>query len=195
MILLSLSKTTKLTAIIINNMMAIMPSAPQSSVKRAEATVKATIPIGWAIRGKANGNTAILVGSATYWFSWSLPLDRTIFRAKTKRIAPPAMVKAPVEKWNISNKYLPAKIKNKPTIPATITAFVAILRLTHPIELQSFCPFGPAAVWGVRSMIELFRPDFERYIEETNPQEKAPELPVRPIYRPDVGDVAPAVRA
>jgi NADH-quinone oxidoreductase subunit F len=70
-----------------------------------------------------------------------------------------------------------------------------ILRVTHPIERQSFCPFGPAAVWGVRSMIELFRADFERYIEETNPQEKAPELPVRPIYRPDVGEVAPVVRA
>ncbi|MEA3335444.1 MAG: NADH-quinone oxidoreductase subunit NuoF [Chloroflexota bacterium] len=67
-------------------------------------------------------------------------------------------------------------------------------RLTYPIEHQSFCPFGPAAVWGLRSMLKLFRDDFERYIEMSNPEGKAPQLPVRAIYRPDVGTVAPDVR-
>ena len=67
-------------------------------------------------------------------------------------------------------------------------------RLTWPIERQSFCPFGAASVWGVRSMIKLYRDDFEAYIEQTNPTHKEPELPVRPIYRPDTGDVAPKVR-
>ncbi|MCB0255802.1 MAG: NADH-quinone oxidoreductase subunit NuoF [Anaerolineae bacterium] len=67
-------------------------------------------------------------------------------------------------------------------------------RLTWPIERQSFCPFGAASVWGVRSMIKLYRADFEAYIAETNPTGEEPELPVRPIYRPDTGEVAPKVR-
>ena len=49
-----------------------------------------------------------------------------------------------------------------------------IERLTWPIERQSFCPFGAASVWGVRSMLKLFRPDFEAYIQQTNPTGKAP---------------------
>ena len=69
-----------------------------------------------------------------------------------------------------------------------------IERLTWPIERQSFCPFGAASVWGVRSMLKLFRPDFEAYIQQTNPTGKEPVLPVRPIYRPDTGEVAPKVR-
>ncbi len=69
-----------------------------------------------------------------------------------------------------------------------------IERLTWPIERQSFCPFGPASVWGVRSMLKLFRADFEAYIAQTNPTGEEPQLPVRPIYRPDTGEVAPAVR-
>ncbi len=69
-----------------------------------------------------------------------------------------------------------------------------IERLTWPIERQSFCPFGPASVWGVRSLLKLFRSDFEAYIQQTNPNGKAPELPVRPIYRPDTGEAAPKVR-
>ena len=69
-----------------------------------------------------------------------------------------------------------------------------IERLTWPIERQSFCPFGAASVWGVRSLLKLFRADFEAYIQQTNPDGKAPELPVRPIYRPDTGELAPKVR-
>ncbi len=69
-----------------------------------------------------------------------------------------------------------------------------IERLTWPIERQSFCPFGPASVWGVRSLLKLFRADFEAYIQQTNPTGHAPVLPVRPIYRPDTGEVAPKVR-
>ena len=46
----------------------------------------------------------------------------------------------------------------------------------------------------MRSLLKLFRADFEAYIQQTNPTGKAPELPVRPIYRPDTGEVAPKVR-
>lgn len=67
-------------------------------------------------------------------------------------------------------------------------------RLTYPIEGQTFCPFGPAAVWGLRSMLKLFRDEFEAYIEQTNPDGQGPVLPVRPIYRPDTGQPAPEVR-
>ena len=69
-----------------------------------------------------------------------------------------------------------------------------IERLTWPIERQSFCPFGAASVWGVRSLLKLFRGDFEAYIRQTNPDNSDPVLPVRPIYRPDTGLPAPEVR-
>jgi len=62
-----------------------------------------------------------------------------------------------------------------------------IMRLSVFIEQQTFCPFGPAAVWGIRSMIKSLRPEIEAYIEETNPDGQVPPVPVRPIYRPDVG--------
>ncbi len=62
-----------------------------------------------------------------------------------------------------------------------------ILRVSKFIEQQSFCPFGPAAVWGIRSAINRFRPELEAYIRQTNPAGEVPPLPVRPIYRPDVG--------
>lgn len=65
-----------------------------------------------------------------------------------------------------------------------------MLRLSRFIEQQSFCPFGPAAVWGMQSAIKHFRAEIEAYIEQTNPTGEGPVLPVRPIYRPDVG--APA---
>ncbi len=65
-----------------------------------------------------------------------------------------------------------------------------ILRLAKFIEQQSFCPFGPAAVWGVKSAITKFRPEIEAYIERTNPVGATPPLPVRPIYRPDTGQPA-----
>lgn len=69
-----------------------------------------------------------------------------------------------------------------------------IERLTWPIERQSFCPFGAASVWGVRSLLKLFRGDFETYIQQTNPASEPPVLPVRPIYRPDTGEPAPELR-
>ncbi|MER2600072.1 MAG: NADH-quinone oxidoreductase subunit NuoF [Caldilineales bacterium] len=69
-----------------------------------------------------------------------------------------------------------------------------IERLTWPIERQSFCPFGAASVWGVRSLLKLFRGDFEAYIAQTNPAGEGPVLPVRPIYRPDTGEPAPNLR-
>ena len=65
-----------------------------------------------------------------------------------------------------------------------------ILRLSKFIEQQTFCPFGPAAVWGQQSAIKHFREELEAYIEETNPTGEPPTLPVRPIYRPDVGEPA-----
>jgi NADH-quinone oxidoreductase subunit F len=75
-----------------------------------------------------------------------------------------------------------------------LSDLATIERLTWPIERQSFCPFGPASVWGVRSLLKLFPDDFAAYIQQTNPDGTAPELPVRPIYRPDTGEVAPKVR-
>ena len=65
-----------------------------------------------------------------------------------------------------------------------------MLRISRFIEQQSFCPFGPAAVWGMQSAIKHFREEIEAYIEQTNPTGKVPVLPVRPIYRPDVGEPA-----
>jgi NADH-quinone oxidoreductase subunit F len=62
-----------------------------------------------------------------------------------------------------------------------------ILRIAKFIEQQTFCPFGPAAVWGITSAIRRFRAELEDYIEETNPTGEVPPLPVRPMYRPDVG--------
>ncbi len=62
-----------------------------------------------------------------------------------------------------------------------------ILRLAKFIEQQTFCPFGPAAVWGITSAIKRFRAELEAYIEETTPTGEVPPLPVRPVYRPDVG--------
>lgn len=62
-----------------------------------------------------------------------------------------------------------------------------ILRVARFIEQQSFCPFGPAAVWGIKSHISHFRQEIEAYIEQTNPTGEVPPMPVRPIYRPDVG--------
>lgn len=53
---------------------------------------------------------------------------------------------------------------------------------------KSFCPFGDAAVWGLQSNLAKFRDDFVEFIEETNPSDLGPELPVRPIYRPDTDE-------
>ena len=50
---------------------------------------------------------------------------------------------------------------------------------------KSFCPFGFAAVWGLQSNLAKFGADWTRHIETTNPEGQMPNLPVRPIYRPD----------
>ncbi len=50
---------------------------------------------------------------------------------------------------------------------------------------KSFCPFGFAAVWGLQSNLAKFGSDWTRHIHETNPHGQGPDLPVRPIYRPD----------
>ena len=59
--------------------------------------------------------------------------------------------------------------------------------ITGFITGKSFCPFGDAAVWGLQSNIAKFSEEFTNYIERTNPDELGPEIPIRPIYRPDAG--------
>ncbi|MFZ1707265.1 MAG: NADH-quinone oxidoreductase subunit NuoF [Anaerolineae bacterium] len=49
---------------------------------------------------------------------------------------------------------------------------------------RAFCPFGDAAVWGLQSHLDKFRPEFEQYIREKNPGLDRPEMPLRPTYRP-----------
>ncbi|MCC6454424.1 MAG: NADH-quinone oxidoreductase subunit NuoF [Caldilineaceae bacterium] len=55
---------------------------------------------------------------------------------------------------------------------------------------KSFCPFGDAAVWGLQSNLAKFRNEFITHIDETNPQDIGPLLPIRPIYRPDTGSAS-----
>ena len=62
-----------------------------------------------------------------------------------------------------------------------------LARITTFIAGKSFCPFGEASVWGLQSNLAKYRPEFERYIETTNPADAAPVIPIRPIYRPDTG--------
>ena len=59
--------------------------------------------------------------------------------------------------------------------------------ITRFISGKSFCPFGDAAVWGLQSNLAKFRNEFITHIDETNPQDIGPVVPIRPIYRPDVG--------
>ena len=59
--------------------------------------------------------------------------------------------------------------------------------ITRFIAGKSFCPFGDAAVWGLQSNLAKFRNEFIRHIEQTNPEEIGPIIPIRPIYRPDAG--------
>ena len=56
---------------------------------------------------------------------------------------------------------------------------------------KSFCPFGDAAVWGLQSNIAKFRDEFVDFIQQTNPAELGPEIPIRPIYRPNAGELSP----
>jgi NADH-quinone oxidoreductase subunit F len=58
--------------------------------------------------------------------------------------------------------------------------------IARNIAGKSFCPFGEAAVWGLQSNLAKFRNEFNLHITETNPSELGPEIPIRPIYRPDV---------
>lgn len=60
--------------------------------------------------------------------------------------------------------------------------------VTKFIAGKSFCPFGDAAVWGLQSSLAKFRGEYIELIQRTNPSEEAPLLPIRPIYRPDVGE-------
>ncbi|MCL4861091.1 MAG: NADH-quinone oxidoreductase subunit NuoF [Caldilineaceae bacterium] len=59
--------------------------------------------------------------------------------------------------------------------------------ITKFIAGKSFCPFGDAAVWGLQSSLAKFRGEYIELIQKTNPDEEAPALPIRPIYRPDTG--------
>lgn len=59
--------------------------------------------------------------------------------------------------------------------------------ITRFISGKSFCPFGDAAVWGLQSNLAKFRDEFIIHIDETNPQDVGPAVPIRPIYRPDSG--------
>lgn len=58
------------------------------------------------------------------------------------------------------------------------------------IERKTFCVFGDAAVWGLQSNLAKFRNEFIDLIERTNPESVGPELPIRPIYRPDSGQAS-----
>lgn len=59
--------------------------------------------------------------------------------------------------------------------------------ITRFISGKSFCPFGDAAVWGLQSNLAKFRHEFLTHIDQTNPEEIGPIIPIRPIYRPDEG--------
>lgn len=59
--------------------------------------------------------------------------------------------------------------------------------ITKYIDQQSFCPFGPASVWGLQSTLRLFGDEFEAYIKATNPEDEKPPIPARPTYRLYVG--------
>jgi NADH-quinone oxidoreductase subunit F len=60
-------------------------------------------------------------------------------------------------------------------------------QITKFISGKSFCPFGDAAVWGLQSNLAKFRDEFVAHITQTNPAGQGPVIPIRPIYRPDVG--------
>ena len=68
-------------------------------------------------------------------------------------------------------------------------------QITTFIAGKSFCPFGEAAVWGLQSNLAKFRPEFEQYIADTNPENGGPVIPIRPIYRPDSGQPSMLTRS
>ncbi len=59
--------------------------------------------------------------------------------------------------------------------------------ITRFISGKSFCPFGDAAVWGLQSNLAKFRNEFIEHMDQTNPADVGPVIPIRPIYRPDAG--------
>ncbi|NOZ48762.1 MAG: NADH-quinone oxidoreductase subunit NuoF [Chloroflexi bacterium] len=59
--------------------------------------------------------------------------------------------------------------------------------ITKYIDQQSFCPFGPASVWGLQSTMRLFGDEFAATIAATNPEAQKPTIPARPTYRQYVG--------
>ena len=73
---------------------------------------------------------------------------------------------------------------------------LALLEATEPLdpEIATRIHLERGRVRRSGGSPERARPDFEAYIQQTNPTGKAPELPVRPIYRPDTGELAPKVR-
>ena len=62
--------------------------------------------------------------------------------------------------------------------------------ITKFIERKTFCVFGDAAVWGLQSSLAKFRHEYIDLIEKTNPDNLGPEIPIRPIYRPDSGEAS-----
>ncbi len=69
----------------------------------------------------------------------------------------------------------------------TLADLDRLKHISKYIDQQSFCPFGPASVWGVRSTLFLFGDEFKAHIEETNPEGAKPKIPARPIYRAYAG--------
>ena len=59
-----------------------------------------------------------------------------------------------------------------------------MLYIADMVAGKGFCPFSYAAVWGLQSNIAKFRPEFEEAIANAK---ETPVIPVRPIFRPDVG--------
>ncbi|MCL4830830.1 MAG: NADH-quinone oxidoreductase subunit NuoF [Caldilineaceae bacterium] len=57
--------------------------------------------------------------------------------------------------------------------------------IARNIAGKSFCPFGEASVWGMQSNLAKFRHEFLAHIAATNPSNIGPDIPIRPIYRPD----------
>ncbi len=62
--------------------------------------------------------------------------------------------------------------------------------ITKYVTGKSFCPFGDAAVWGLQSNLSKYRGEFLTAIELTNPDDLGPRIPIRPIYRPDEGELS-----
>lgn len=71
----------------------------------------------------------------------------------------------------------------------TLEDLETMARVTKYIDQQSFCPFGPASVWGLQSTLRLFGDEYKDFILETNPNGHKPDIPVRPIYRADSGEL------